>query len=144
MKPLQKPSQALPNGAVVSFLLSRVNIDNCEEIPQAPSIHRTEALPNLNFGNRQHQVTIGMFRHTAHGLLILPLVHQKGTMHTLHLRLSPSQEILLLLTQAKECNLLRLLPSTLHSRANFSYQVAALNNSWRCSRASILIWKSER
>ena len=94
MKPLQKPSQALPNGAVVSFLLSRVNIDTCEEIPQAPSIHRTEALPNLNFGNRQHQVTIGMFRHTAHGLLILPLVHQKGTMHTspVHLRLSQFQE----------------------------------------------------
>jgi len=67
---------------VVSFLLPRVNIDNCEEIPQALSIHRTKALPNLNFGNRQHQVTIGMFRHTAHGLLILPLVHQKGTMHT--------------------------------------------------------------
>ena len=91
------------------------------------------------------QTVPGYHRHVqAHGFLILPLVHQKGTMHTLHLRLSPSQEILLLLTQAKECNLLRLLPSTLHSRANFSYQVAALNNSWRCSRASILIWKSDR
>ena len=59
-------NQTTPKHAYVvsSFLLSQVKIDNSKEIPQALSI-QNRCLPNLNFGYRQCQVTIGMFRHTV-------------------------------------------------------------------------------
>ena len=74
-------NQTTPKHAYVvsSFLLSQVKIDNSKEIPQALSIqNRCPTKSKLRL-----QTVPGYHRHVqAHGFLILPLVHQKGTMHT--------------------------------------------------------------